>query len=63
MKRKSPRQRDDLQEMGGSSWAVDKGLIEGYDEPAGKRLAPGENVARERVATLLMRVFELGVLK
>ena len=44
-------------------WAVDKGLIEGYDEPAGKRLAPGENVARERVATVLMRVFELGVLK
>ncbi len=44
-------------------WAVDKGLIEGYDESAGKRLAPGENVARERVATVLMRVFELGVLK
>lgn len=44
-------------------WAVDKGLIEGYDEPAGKRLAPGENVARERVATVLMRVFELGILK
>ena len=44
-------------------WAADKGLIEGYDEPAGKRLAPGEDVARERVATVLMRVFELGILK
>lgn len=44
-------------------WAADKGLIEGYDEPAGKRLAPGEDVARERAATVLMRAFELGVLK
>ena len=44
-------------------WAADKGLVEGYDEPAGKRLAPGERVARERAATVLMRAFELGVLK
>ena len=44
-------------------WAADKGHIEGYDEPAGKRLAPGEDVARERAATVLMRAFELGVLK
>ena len=44
-------------------WAADKGLIEGYDEPAGKRLAPGENAARERAATVLMRAFYLGVLK
>ena len=44
-------------------WAADKGLIEGYDEPAGKRLAPGEDVARERAATVLMRAFYLGVLK
>ena len=44
-------------------WAADKGLIEGYDEPAGKRLAPGENAARERAATVLMRAFEMGVLK
>ena len=42
-------------------WAADKGLIEGYDEPAGKRLAPGEDVARERAATVLMRAFYLGV--
>ena len=44
-------------------WAADKGLIEGYDEPSGKRLAPGEDVARERVATVLMRAFDKGVLK
>ena len=44
-------------------WAADKGLVEGYDEPAGKRLAPGENAARERAATVLMRAFYLGVLK
>lgn len=44
-------------------WAADKGLVEGYDEPAGKRLSPGENASRERAATVLMRAFELGVLK
>ena len=44
-------------------WAADKGLIEGYGEPAGRRLAPGEDVARERAATVLMRAFELGVLR
>ena len=44
-------------------WAADKGLVEGYDKPAGKRLAPGERVARERAATVLMRAFDLGVLK
>ena len=44
-------------------WAADKGLIEGYDEPAGKRLAPGENASRERAATVLMRAFDKGILK
>ena len=44
-------------------WAADKGLIEGYDKPAGKRLAPGENAARERAATVLMRAFDKGILK
>lgn len=44
-------------------WAADKGLVEGYDEPVGKRLAPGENASRERAATVLMRAFYLGVLK
>ena len=44
-------------------WAADKGLVEGYDEPAGKRLAPGENASRERAATVLMRAFDKGILK
>ena len=44
-------------------WAADKGLVQGYDTPSGKLLKPGENVARERVATVLMRAFELGILK
>lgn len=44
-------------------WAAGKGLVEGYDEPSGKRLAPGEEVARERAATVLMRAFYLGVLR
>ena len=44
-------------------WAAGKGLVEGYDEPAGRRLAPGEHVARERAAAVLMRAFDLGVLK
>ena len=44
-------------------WAADKGLVQGYDTPSGKLLAPGEDVARERVATVLMRAFELGILK
>ena len=44
-------------------WAAGKGLVEGYDEPAGKRLAPGENASRERAATVLMRAFDKGILK
>ena len=44
-------------------WAADKGLVEGYDTEAGRLLAPGEDVARERVATVLMRAFEMGILK
>ena len=44
-------------------WAADKGLVEGYDTEAGRLLAPGEDVARERVATVLMRAFETGILK
>ena len=48
---------------GAFAWAADKGLVQGYDEPAGKYLRPGEDVARERVAVVLMRAFEMGVLK
>ena len=44
-------------------WAADKGLVQGYDTPSGRLLAPGEDVARERVATVLTRAFELGILK
>ena len=39
-----------------------KGLVQGYDEPAGKFLRPGEKVARERVAVVLARAFDLGIL-
>ena len=45
------------------AWAAGKGLVEGYDTPTGKLLSPGEDVARERVAVVLMRAFEMGVLK
>ena len=48
---------------GAFAWAAAKGLVQGYDEPTGKYLRPGENVARERVAVVLMRAFEMGVLK
>ena len=45
------------------AWAAGKGLVQGYDTPSGKMLSPGEDVARERVAVVLMRAFELGLLK
>ena len=48
---------------GAFAWAADKGLVQGYDEPAGKFLRPGEPVARERVAVVLMRAFEMDILK
>ena len=48
---------------GAFAWAAAKGLVQGYDEPTGKYLRPGENVARERVAVVLARAFEMGVLK
>lgn len=48
---------------GAFAWAADKGLVQGYDEPAGKFLRPGEPVARERVAVVLMRAFEMGIMK
>ena len=48
---------------GAFAWAAAKGLVQGYDEPAGKFLRPGEHVARERAAVVLMRAFEMGILK
>ena len=48
---------------GAFAWAAAKGLVQGYDEPTGKYLMPGDPVARERVAVVLMRAFEMGILK
>lgn len=48
---------------GAFAWAAAKGLVQGYDEPTGKYLRPGDPVARERVAVVLMRAFEMGVMK
>ena len=48
---------------GAFAWAAAKGLVQGYDEPAGKFLRPGDPVARERVAVVLMRAFEMDILK
>lgn len=45
------------------TWAAEKGLVQGYDTASGKMLSPGEDVARERVAVVLMRAFELSLLK
>lgn len=45
------------------AWAAAKGLVQGYDEPTGKYLRPGDPVARERVAVVLMRAFEMDILK
>lgn len=45
-------------------WAHDLGLVEGYNDPdRGKLLCPGENVERQRAATVLARAFTMGVLK
>lgn len=48
---------------GAFAWAAAKGLVQGYDEPTGKYLRPGEPVARERAAVVLMRAFEMDILK
>ena len=48
---------------GAFAWAAANGLVQGYDEPTGKYLRPGEPVARERMAVVLMRAFEMDILK
>ena len=48
---------------GAFAWAAARGLVQGYDEPTGKYLRPGDPVARERVAVVLMRAFEMGIMK
>ena len=45
------------------AWAAANGLVQGYDEPTGRYLRPGDPVARERVAVVLMRAFEMGIMK
>lgn len=40
------------------------GVVEGYnDSDRGKLLCPGEDVERQRAATVLARAFTMGVLK
>ena len=53
----------DVWAAGALAWAAGKGLVTGYVEPDGKYLRPVEEVARERAATVLMRAFELGIMK
>lgn len=46
------------------AWAHDLDLVEGYNDPdRAKLLCPGENVERQRAATVLARAFTMGVLK
>ena len=53
----------DVWASGALAWAASKGLVTGYVEPDGKYLRPLEDVTRERVAVVLMRAFELGVME
>ncbi len=48
---------------GSVAWAKAKDIVNGYSEPDGRYLRPGEEVARERVAVVLMNAFESGVLE
>ena len=48
---------------GSVAWAKSKSIINGYDEGGVRLLKPYEEIARERVATILMNAFESGVLK
>ncbi len=47
------------------AWAVEEGLVTGWDNAAEGRssLAPGDDVARERAAVVLERAFKAGVLR
>ena len=48
---------------GSVAWAKSKQIINGYDEGGVRLLKPYEEIARERVATILMNAFESGVLE
>ena len=45
------------------NWAAGEGLVKGYDTDAGQVLLSGEDVPRERAAMVLLRAFDLGLLK
>ena len=48
---------------GAVAWCVDEGLVEGYENADGTRtLGHAESISRERVATIMQRAFEVGVL-
>ena len=48
---------------GAVSWCVNKGLVEGYENADGTRtLGHAESISRERVATIVQRAFEVGIL-
>ena len=48
---------------GSVAWAKAKGIIDRYDEGGVRLLKPYEEIARERVATILMDAFKSGVLR
>ncbi len=48
---------------GSVAWAKGKGIVNGYDAGYYRLLMPGEEIPRERVATILMNAFEGGVLQ
>ncbi len=48
---------------GSVAWAKAKGIINGYDEDGMRYLKPCEEIARERVATILMNAFKSGVMQ
>ena len=45
------------------AWAKSNDIVNGYDEGGVRLLKPYEEIARERVATILMNAFKSGVLK
>ncbi len=45
------------------AWASSKGIMNGYDAGYYRLLMPGEEIPRERAATILMNAFESGVLQ
>ncbi len=48
---------------GSVAWAKSKDVVNGYDENGARYLKPHEEIARERVAAILMNAFKSGVLQ